>query len=386
MRIFIIPQTFPNSINQNAGIFIHTQCCALQSKGHEIIVLDTSPMNYLNWLKVPNFFLQEKRTDGFLVLSKHVHGFASSRFPRIATFQYDIAMRRMFKKATKKYGKPEVIYAHFSFLSGYSAVKIGKKYKIPTVILEHYSLYLKEKIHPYIKNITKKTIEMSSEFIAVSKHLADNLSKSCNPIRPISIVPNMVKDVFSYTLPPDREPFVFITIGKLLELKGMDVLVDEFIRPFKSNDHVILKIIGTGPLLSTLMDQVELEKRTEQIQFLGNQPPSHVSEELKNSHCFVLLSKVETFGIAYREAMITGRPILSWENAGVRLNWKNSYGLIVDSIDTVGLALVNIMQNYDQYNTKQISDDAFNLYSENVVMDSITKVLSHAVEAYKTNN
>ena len=50
----------------------------------------------------------------------------------------------------------------------------------------------------------------------------------------------------------------------------------------------------------------------------------------KKCNCFVLLSEYETFGIVYREAMASGRPVIAVRNGGVEENWSDAFGILID--------------------------------------------------------
>ena len=71
----------------------------------------------------------------------------------------------------------------------------------------------------------------------------------------------------------------------------------------------------------------------------------------------VLLSKVETFGIAYIEALATGNVILGSNNGGINDIVNKDNGVILDSLDIESIVrgLKKIYVNYDLYNPKEIS-------------------------------
>lgn len=103
----------------------------------------------------------------------------------------------------------------------------------------------------------------------------------------------------------------FITVGTISYNKGFDRLLD--ILSSYSNKNWELHVVGSvdssfQPKLVEMLSNFELKS---QIIFHGFQ--NEVSSYFKASDIFIMLSRAETFGMVYIEAMSYGLPIIAWD-------------------------------------------------------------------------
>jgi glycosyltransferase involved in cell wall biosynthesis len=77
---------------------------------------------------------------------------------------------------------------------------------------------------------------------------------------------------------------------------------------------------------------------------------------LINSDVYVCTSDYETFGIAPREAMMCGLPIISTSNGGVEDSITTETGLVVPVRDALALAsaIISVNEKYIYFNQKTI--------------------------------
>lgn len=380
MLVYVIPSIYPSCDNSQLGIYVYEQCEALKEKGIDFVVLNSSSRGVKSWKycgKIENY------TDGVgEVYEKLTKGFAQSKLPRVAVYSYWRNLKKIFQMALKRYGKPDLIYAHFSFPAGYCARRLSKKYDIPYIVEEHFSIYLKEKIHKYIINITKKTIEDAKEFFCVSEGLRNSLKNHTNTDKDIDIVPNLINDRYTYHPVPRRDKFVFFSAGNLFESKKFDLLIDAFINTFTDEENVELRIGGNGPQYELLKNKIEISNRNHQIKLLGRLSSEQMLSEYINCNCFALLSEYETFGIVYREAMGVGRPVISAKNGGIEENWENSFGILVEKndIDLATIAIKEMLENYNNYDCQKISEKCHLLYSSNTISEKILRKMTMALD------
>jgi hypothetical protein len=129
------------------------------------------------------------------------------------------------KKALKKHGKPDLIYAHFTFISGYAARYFSKKYDIPYAVQEHYSLFLRKDLPEYLKKITRETVSDASAFFAVSEKLKENIEEFTGIKGKIGVVNNLVNSRYVYFEPKKKDKFIFFAAGNLVKSKKFDLLI-----------------------------------------------------------------------------------------------------------------------------------------------------------------
>ena len=384
MRVFILSPTYPDSEFPAANIFVYEQAKELANIGHEIIVLHVKrlPTNQV-FLRIDKSI--KTYNDGFSVryclLQKTI---AESKYPLINKRAFINSAEELYKYAVNEVGIPDVIYAHFSCWAGYAAGVLSQKYGIPVVTLEHYSGFVKEKKLPRtLKSCVEFTIEHSSAFLCVSDGLRRAICNNTNAQKEIQVVPNMISREFKYEKPIAHTGFVFLAIGRLTPQKDYKTLLKAFIMAFSSSETAYLRIGGDGPERSELEAYVKDHGRTHQIQFLGQLNRKDTVNECINCDCFALSSAGETYGMVYREALVTGRPIITTDHGGFSgTDWKDEYGFRVPirNPEAFADAMKRMVDHYNEFDGKRISEVCLEQCSPEVIVKRIERALRKAIE------
>lgn len=100
---------------------------------------------------------------------------------------------------------------------------------------------------------------------------------------------------------------VFIYVGRLEKIKGVDLLLESWIA-FRNNGHknVYLIIIGSGSL-----ERMVLSYTKEGVRFLGEKSPREVADILGVADAFVSPSRQDAGPFTILEAMAKGLPIIA---------------------------------------------------------------------------
>ena len=139
---------------------------------------------------------------------------------------------------------------------------------------------------------------------------------------------------------PDRDAFVYGTVGRLVETKGQDVLLKAFARVCEKYPKSWLFIAGKGrlePELKALSAELNIHER---VLFLGYR--TDIPEVMKTFDVFVLPSIAEGLPGALLEAMATGLPVIASRVGGVPEILNNSdLGTMVSprSVDELASAM-----------------------------------------------
>lgn len=376
MLIFVIPSSYPNHINPQANIFVHEQCIVLKKAGCDIVVLDATSYRWKYWLDKSCSRYAKTEKDGIVIYSKHIRSILKTKLYRFAVAQYRKVIDKLFKKAVKDYGIPDMIYAHFTYPSGYVSCQLAKKYNIPLAVIEHGGIFMQPKVPGYLKKILTKTINDSDIFACVSEAQRKCLYKCSKSNKEIKIISNMINDCFKFYPLKQNDCFTFFSAGNLYKVKRMDLLVEAFIKSFKKDEKVCLKIAGEGNERAKLESLIKQNNREKQIILLGRLNREQILEEYKKCNVFALVSEHESFGIAYREAMAVGRPVISSDNGGISTFWKDEYGKIVplNDLNALSCALKEMYDNFSSYNLERISEECIEkCSSENVAKTLISE-------------
>ena len=132
------------------------------------------------------------------------------------------------------------------------------------------------------------------------------------PEKILHVIPNpavVVESDRNVSPPFELPPRFVVAMGRLVPLKGFDMLLEAFSRC--KRDDWSLVILGEGedrPRLEQLVKSLKLEQR---VLLPGRvAEPSHV---LRRAEFFVLSSRYEGFPMALVEAMACGLPVLSFD-------------------------------------------------------------------------
>lgn len=135
---------------------------------------------------------------------------------------------------------------------------------------------------------------------------------------------------------PSQVPVVVIC-GRLVAQKGVDVAISAFAR-LRAHHQARMLILGDGPLLADLQDQIDQTGYAADIDCLG--AVDAPADYMKDAACLVVSSHWEGFGMVIAEAMSVGCPVISTDcPSGPREVLGNgAYGTLVPVGDVAALA------------------------------------------------
>lgn len=136
-----------------------------------------------------------------------------------------------------------------------------------------------------------------------------------------------------------EDKFVMLTVGRLVERKGVDKAIDAFSHIKKDIPNLVYVVAGTGPELSFLQQKKKEVDDEERIIFVGDISEREKWNLLAGCDILVMPSReingdFEGFGIVYLEANLTGTPVIAGNKGGVPdavIHERN--GLVVDPED-----------------------------------------------------
>jgi glycosyltransferase involved in cell wall biosynthesis len=115
--------------------------------------------------------------------------------------------------------------------------------------------------------------------------------------------------------------FVVITVGAMIQRKGIDLLVEAWIRFRSGRDRGLLLLAGPDRssdkgsgvddrFIAAIRERVAAAGLSESVRFTGKVP--NVPDFLRASDAFLLMSRGEGFPVAILEAMLTDLPVVLW--------------------------------------------------------------------------
>ena len=175
---------------------------------------------------------------------------------------------------------------------------------------------------------------------------------------------------------PEKDAFVYVTVGRLAETKGQRILLEAFARVYEKYPKSKLIIAGKGWLESELRSlAVELNIH-ERVLFLGYR--TDVPVVLRACDVFVLPSIAEGLPGALLEAMATGVPVIASRVGGVPeiLN-DPSLGIMVSPSSTDDLiSAMERLCSMDEMRRKVIGQSLRERVLEEFTKDKMISVMS----------
>lgn len=375
MKVFVISKGMPTEKYPLNGIFEFDQAKALAKVGNDVamLVIDFRSRSYK---RKYGFFEYEK--DGVKVFELSLPlGIYRRALPFLQHF-----LVKLYKKAVKSIGKPDVIHAHFYSIAAIASV-LKQKFDVPFVVTEHSS-----KLNRNIKEISELDVKLAQKayknadrVVTVSNALAQNLKENFDVD---AVVINNIVDVakFQYVKREPKDVFTFISVGNLIQIKGFDLLIEAFADAFNDDKSVSLKIVGAGPERERLQAIVNQYDMSDRIILLNEVGRDKLKDIYRDGDAFVLASRSETFGVVFIEAMATGLPVVATDCGGPSdiVNEKNGYLIPVNDKQALVDALIKMHDNAYSFNTLEISEMCIKKFSPENIANSLMEVFTEVVK------
>jgi len=377
MFILVVACEYPSQKYPVNGIFELDQAKALKDQGNKVVCAAVNISSFRRWKK---WGIERKNVGNIDFYTINVPVW---RVP--LWLEKEIGVRVLsilYNVIVKDQGVPDVMHAHFTKI-GYLASHLNKKFKldIPVVMTEHFSGILNPNITTAFANTADYAYKNVDALIVVSHKLKDTIKEKFD-VDSIYI-PNIVDtNLFNLSSTDEKIPiFDFISVGRLISLKRMDLTIRAFIRAFETIDNVILTIFGDGSERRNLEKLIIKHGMQNRIKLMGLQPREAIAEQFRNGNCFVLASQSETFGVAYIEALASGLPVIATKCGGPEsfIHEGNGFFVPVDDEDELVKAMTYMYNNQDKFDSNSISKEAIGLFSSSIIAKALNEVYKNVV-------
>ena len=367
MKILMVPSWYP----PKGGRVFSNQAEALVSIGHQVDVLileergvtdkQNSKINNQTSIKV-----NEIRKSFYRI--PKLNDFNISRFIKSYT--------SFFIKYLKT-NKPDVILVQSVIWAGVAIAKVALEKKIPFVIFEHRSIFLKNNF-PFNNDLKLKiqfSLNSANKVLAVSNGLKNALKQFTS--NAIKVVPNMINvdDFKPSTSVCKNEQFTIISVGNLIDIKGFDVLIRSFY--LLKNDKIKLNIVGIGKEFNRLKQLCNDLGINQNVSFLFYLSKEALINEYNKAHIYVSSSNFETFGMTTVESMACGLPVVATKTAGSLdlINKNNGLLVEINSAQNLSNSFKQMIENYANFEPENIRQEVVDKYSNGIVVAMIEKEL-----------
>jgi glycosyltransferase involved in cell wall biosynthesis len=289
VRILLVSQMYPSPEAPDFGVFVQGLERELAARGHEIerVVLD-------------------RRGGGKL---RHVR----------------LGLRAI--RAARRF-RPDVVYAHFLFPTGLSALLAARAARAPLVVTAHGQDVANLTEYPFVRPLGRRVVAGAASVIAVSAWLRERLVRSAPAAAKKTAVIDCGVDLERFR-PLERAAGpspAFVCVGSLIERKNVIRLANAFGRLGEGS----LTFVGDGPL------RPHLEHRPG-VTVTGYVPHDAVPGYIAAADVLCQPSRAEPFGQATLEALASARSVVATRVGGPPEFVPEGAGVLVDPLDEDGL-------------------------------------------------
>ncbi|CCE24384.1 putative glycosyl transferase [Methylotuvimicrobium alcaliphilum 20Z] len=142
-----------------------------------------------------------------------------------------------------------------------------------------------------------------------------------------------------------------LNVGRLVPIKGQDLLLHALKKVCDQGHSVHLRIIGEGPERETLESLIQRLGLQNYVELLGAQPQETVCEYLNKTDVFVMPSRSEGFAVACLEAMAMELPVIASNVTGFPeaiTDYKTGILVGLENIDQLAEAIIWMIEHPEQ--------------------------------------
>jgi phosphatidylinositol alpha-1,6-mannosyltransferase len=234
-----------------------------------------------------------------------------------------------------------------------------------TVIYVHGEEITTEDIYDADRARAKRALRKADRIVVVSRFTQNAVLDLLGPdaAAKITLVENGVSGDRFFPRPkrPDLVEqyrlagcFVFVSVCRLLEKKGIDHAIQAFARVARRYPECRYLIVGAGPYESQLRDLAHRENVADRVIFAGDVPDEDLAEHYCLGDVFAMPNRrlpngdTEGFGLVFLEANACGIPVIAGSDGGSRDAVKDGVnGLVVDgaSVDRIADAMMRLRED-----------------------------------------
>lgn len=380
MTIFIIARGYPSQRTPQWGCFEKDQAEALAQYGHKVVILSVDSRFRFYWRRLGIQFSLQNNIPAYNIFI--IPGAITSLFfgKRVNARLKAWLLDRIYQKAVKQYGKPDILYSHY-LPTTQMATHLKQKYNIPLVGIEHWSEMGYNPIQPNIIPMAQYTYRHIDQLLTVSSALQKNIQEQLQTTS--LVVCNMVGTEFVYKPTKKTHTSVrFVTTGSLLYVKGIDVLLNA-LSYIPSQINWELFIIGTGKLQNDLKQLTQTLGIGNKVHFCGKKNKQEIVKLYHTCDAYISASRSETFGVAIIEALACGLPVISTMSGGPAdiINSTNGILVPVNDANALAEAIKKMVSTYSTYNHQAIAEDCQARFSPKVIAQQLTEIFRQVISS-----
>ena len=257
-------------------------------------------------------------------------------FSRKGRFRF-LSLLKLFAYMRKN--KFQILHTHL-VQAGIIGRLFGRVLSIPVIVsTRHHEILPKSntllyKIEDYLaKKLNTRTISISEsvhEFMLKTGYAADK----------ICLIPNGIdSDFFSPNPSVMKEQYSIVSVGRLVEEKNFDLLIDTVNILKKEYADIRCTIIGDGPLFNPLFQKITSLGLQKNILLCGAKPNEMVKKIMQQKQIYISTSVFEGLPLSVLEAMALELPVIASASGSIpNVIRDGESGFLIESNDAEQIA------------------------------------------------
>lgn len=380
MNILFVVPWYETEEKPQAGTFFSDLAYGLVEKGDEVQVMFPRVAAGFRQFITGNYNFPMDKKGKVPVY----YAFIPNVIPRIERLRPWLLTQKSYwtvQSIIQECGTPDLIHAHSVYRAGYIARKISKKYDIPYIISENFSVVARgHSGNIWGRMKFGRIYREAGQLIAVSTSLRDDLiGRYGVDEKEFRIIPNTVHELFYDTFHPmefTAPPFRIHFTAFLRPVKRLDLLLRAIYFLERDDREVQLTVAGDGVQKKELEEQAEQCGIRSSVRFLGTVSRERIKRSIDRSHAVVSTSSYETFGVNLLEGLASGRPVIATDSGGPRDFINDQNGILVQDHTprAVASAIRRMMKRYSSYDQESIRREIVRKYSSKTIISKLQSI------------
>ena len=286
----------------------------------------------------------------------------SNDFLRIDRFFFYKKHKKIYHDLLEKYtnvNKYDIVHAHTLFSNGYIAYKLKKDYAIPYIVAVRGTdvTFFFQKMF-YLKKLGIQILEEASKIIFISPAHKKTvfelyLSESQRAIieKKTVVIPNGIDSFWlknkANGIKQKHDTLRLIYVGEINDNKNVVLKCEAIQRLVHEGMKISYSIVGK------ISNQKIYNKicKFRFVEYLGEMSKERLIDVYRTNDIFIMVSKSETFGLVYAEALTQGLPLIYSKGQGFDGFFNEGYvGYSAVSIDknSISKAIRKVAEEYDR--------------------------------------
>lgn len=323
---------------------------------------------------------------------KNTNFIYSKNFNKIDRFSFKIKSRKIYQDLLNKVHTDEIdiVHAHSLFTNGNIAYKLKKERGIDYIVaVRNTDVNVFFKYMPHMRKLGIEIMKNAKKIIFISPSYKKYVIKTYVPeylkdeleLKSV-VIPNGIDKFWLENINFNKKSIDLkkginlVYVGQLTKNKNIEALLNTVSKLNEKGYNTNLDIVGDGPNLKRLKTLINQNKIPATIyEYMEKEK---LIDIYRKAHIFTMVSKYETFGLVYVEALSQGLPVIYTKDQGFDGYFKNGevgYSVYCDNVEDICDNIINIINNYNKiinvdveklniFDWKNISYKYVSLYKE----------------------